>query len=226
MIALISDVHSNLEAFEKVLEKIKNCELILNAGDIVDYNANPNEVIDLVEKYNIISIQGNHDYACYSGDVSNFTLYAAQSSLWTSKILRKEKKQYLQNLPKIWRKKINGFKIVMVHGSPRDYLNEYVYPYFPDNIFKEFLKQTKADILILGHTHIPFIKYFENKIVINPGSVGQPRDGNPKASYALLDLESFSAKIQRISYNFKLTAQKIIKSGLPFFLAERLSEGI
>jgi len=226
MIALISDVHSNLEAFEKVLEKIKNCELILNAGDIVDYNANPNEVIDLVKKYNIISIQGNHDYACYSGDVSNFTLYAAQASLWTSKILRKEKKQYLQNLPKIWRKKINGFKIVMVHGSPRDYLNEYVYPYFPDNIFKEFLKQTKADILILGHTHIPFIKYFENKIVINPGSVGQPRDGNPKASYALLDLESFSAKIQRISYNFKLTAQKIIKSGLPFFLAERLSEGI
>jgi putative phosphoesterase len=225
MIAVIADIHSNLEAFERVLGEIRDCDLILNAGDIVGYNANPNETIELIRKNRIISVKGNHDYACISDDTFGFNPYAAKAVEWTMKKLTENNKKYLNNLPTIYMENIKDKKIVMVHGSPEDYLNDYVFPEVPEYVLEGFLRNTGADILILANTHAPFIRKIQGKLVLNPGSVGQPRDSNPKASFAFLDLENLEAKIRRIEYNVRRVQEKILKAGLPKFLAERLEDG-
>ncbi len=226
MIALISDVHSNLEAFERVLSEVRDFDLILHAGDLVSYGPNPKEVIGLSRERGIISVKGNHDHACVTGDVTKFNEFAVLAVHWTMRILDSREKRYLSGLPEVFEQTFEGRKIVMIHGSPRDHLSEYIYPDHPDSLFKDFLRSTGADVLVLGHTHIPFVKKFGRKLVVNPGSVGQPRDGNPKASFATLDPRKGEIEIRRIEYTIERTQEKIVKAGLPGFLAERLEEGL
>jgi len=226
MIAIISDIHSNLEAFEKVLSETRDYDLILHAGDIVGYGPDPKDVIRLVKLHDIISVKGNHDHACVTENMSGLNQFAVAGVRWTAKVLDSREKRYLSKLPEIFERTIKGKRIVMIHGSPGDHLNEYVYPDWNDSFFKGFLETTKSDILILGHTHIPFIKKFGEKFVVNPGSVGQPRDRNPKASFVILDPERMNFETKRIKYDIAKVQGKILKSGLPAFLAERLEEGL
>jgi putative phosphoesterase len=226
MIAAIADVHSNLEALKKVFGKIKNCEMILNAGDIVGYNANPNECVDVIRKSKIKSVLGNHDHACITGDTVGMNPIAAEAVAWTRKRLGDDGMKCLRKLPEKLEIVYKGKRIVVLHGSPADPINDYVFPWTLERIFEKFLKDAKADILILGHTHVPFVKKLECGIVVNPGSVGQPRDHNRDASYALIDVIRMDAKIFRVDYDIPKVCDEILRAGLPDFLAERLFFGL
>ena len=223
-ISIISDIHSNLEAFQAVLKDIKKHKpkLILNAGDIAGYASSPNECIELVKKNNILSVMGNHDLCCANLEkIEWFNEYGQKAALWQNKILTLKNKNFLLKLPKYIEKE-NFF---IVHGSPIDPLYEYIFPETSSWKLKEFFTVTKKPILIMGHTHISFIKKFKNKLVINPGSIGQPRDGNANASYCILDTKNLKARIIRIPYNIDIAANKILKNKLPNFLAQRLFLG-
>jgi len=226
MIAVIADVHSNLEALKKVLGKIKNSELILDAGDIVGYNAKPNECVELVKKLKIKSVLGNHDHACITGNAEDMNPIAAEAAEWTRKNLTADNMKYLKKLPEKLEIDIKGKKIVIIHGSPTNPLYGYVFPWVPDSIFAKFLQDTKTDILILGHTHVPFVKKLDGKLVVNPGSVGQPRDHRREASHAVIDPARMDARIVRTEYDIMRVSDEITGAGLPVFLAERLFSGM
>jgi predicted phosphodiesterase len=119
----------------------------------------------------------------------------------------------------------DGIKIALAHGSPRDPLNEYVYPNTPDFIMRSLVEESGGDQLMLGHTHVPFELRFGSILIGNPGSVGQPRDGDPKASYAILEPSETTFQIHRIAYDIDNAANKIVARGLPRLLAERLYLG-
>lgn len=226
-IAFIADIHSNLEAFNAVLSDIKSkgIKKIFCVGDIVGYATDCNEVTELIKKEKIKSSAGNHDYGIILKKLPEFNQYAQKALVWTSKQLKKENKDFLLKLPKILDVKIGSTRITLIHGSPNNPLYTYVFPNTLNETFKKFLIQTKSDILVLGHTHIPMIKRFGRKLVLNPGSVGQPRDSIPKASYCTLDLENLAVNINRVTYNISKTANKIIANGLPRYSAERLYLG-
>jgi predicted phosphodiesterase len=121
---------------------------------------------------------------------------------------------------------MGNVNIMIVHGSPKDPINEYIFPYTLDSTLKSFLKSENAGILIMSHTHMPFIKKFGDKIVFNPGSVGQPRDGNNKASFAFLNVFNREAAICRAEYDIDKVVTAIGAEKLPFFPGERLYNGI
>jgi len=224
-IAFISDIHSNLEAFQIVLKKIKKMKIdkIFCAGDVVGYGANPSECIKIIKDLKIPCVKGNHDYAVVSKDTSWFNPYAAGAIQWQFEQLNKIEIEFLDNLPERITMTIENLKVYMVHGSPKNPIWEYVYE---ENVGEEFVKELDCDILIIGHTHIPFIKKLKSCLVINAGSVGQPRDGINKASFIIFDTEKFDAKIMRLEYDIKTSAEKIIKAGLPTILAQRLFFGV
>jgi putative phosphoesterase len=175
----------------------KQVEMIVHAGDIVGYNAFPNEVIESFIDNGVLSIVGNHDRAVISGDVSCFNYEAARAVKWTAKKLNDDSINYLQNLKSRERVITDDKCIVIIHGSPSDY-DEYVYE---ESATDDMLRNTGADILILGHTHVPYVKKFDIGVIMNPGSVGQPRDRNWRPSCIVLDTATNEAEIFRVDYH-------------------------
>ncbi len=223
MIALISDIHGNLPALKVVMERIEESgvKLILCAGDLVGYNPWPNEVIWEIRRREIPCIRGNHDRAVIFDDYSHFNPYAAAAAKWSREQLSEENMNYLISLKDHMLWSWENFRISVHHGAPFDE-DYYVYPDMAD---ESLLEYENPDVLVLGHTHVPFIKKFTKGVIINPGSVGQPRDGDPRASYALVDLKRGIYKIIRVEYPIDEVADKIMEVGLPEFLARRLYIG-
>jgi predicted phosphodiesterase len=239
--AIISDIHSNLEALTAVLEDIKSKGItkIYCLGDVVGYGANPKEVIEIARKFDL-TLKGNHDLAMKVGKTYGDSYYTVESTEWTRKRLlgafkNKGELNFLDSLPE---EKLED-KILYVHGSPRNSLNEYI-----DNeatarvIFWEYMHV--PDYCFTGHTHIPKIfKYKDGKIstitpseepialepktIINVGSVGQPRDNDSRACW--ISLNDNTVQYHRVSYDYSKTQDKIITAGLPEYLATRLKEG-
>jgi predicted phosphodiesterase len=239
-IALISDIHSNLEAFQAVMASLAghDIEKVMFLGDIVGYGANPNECIDLLRSVADYYIAGNHDYAAVDKtDISYFNPYAQEAVLWTQEVLTRENALFLSSLPLT--DALHDFMIV--HSTPlHPELWDYVVYVSDAQIgFRNFAQQ----LCFIGHSHHPgifvqdragrifaedqlTIKVKEgNRYIINIGSVGQPRDGNPLSSYGLYDTETNEYRLIRVKFNIALAQQKIIAAGLPRFLAERLSVG-
>ena len=219
-VAVLADIHANLPALEKVLEEIEGMPKFC-CGDLVGYNPFPNEVIDLVKKENIVSILGNHDHAVLTGDTSWFNRIAASAIEWTVKELTAENLEFLKTLAQS-----HDNEFSMIHGSPKNPLEEYVPPEAPEYVFRDLFNYTKSDIIILGHTHVPFVKRIDEKLIFNPGSVGQPRDFDSRASYAILDTKTKELEIKRVDYDVERTAERIVKEGLPGRLAWRLFSGM
>ncbi|MFQ6105584.1 MAG: metallophosphoesterase family protein [Candidatus Hydrothermarchaeaceae archaeon] len=219
-IAIISDIHSNLSALKTVLKEIGRIKIFCS-GDLVGYNPYPNEVIETLRKREVISIMGNHDHALIAGDTSQLNPIAASAIKWTAKKIEKENLDFLRSLPEV-----NQNNFYMVHGSPQDSLYEYVHEDYPNEIFEYFFAIAKKDVIALGHTHVPFVRRFREKLIFNSGSVGQPRDFDPRASFAILDTGAKSVDIIRVEYDIGGVAGKIIEEGLPGFLAERLFRGV
>ncbi len=226
-VAFIADPHGNLPALEAVLNEIGNLKIFC-CGDLVGYNPFPNEVIEMLRNKKIPCILGNHDFVAAENDTSvfkrielkeGFNPVAYKAIEWTQKNLKPENLKFLKSLPLFYETK----DFYMVHGSPRNPLEEYIFPHHP--YMESFLEGIKQNLLVLGHTHQPMIKKFGEKTILNPGSVGQPRDGNPKASFAIYDTKTQEAEIKRVEYDIEKVADKILESGLPQELAMRLFHG-
>lgn len=222
-LAIISDVHSNIFALNSVLKEIdkQNPDKILCAGDIIGYNPFPNEVIEVFMQSNVFTILGNHDFALFTNDTSWFNELGVEGIKYTKKVIKTENLNYLWQLKRREFLNLANKKIAIVHGSPRDD-DEYV---FEEYLQEEFLEMVNAEILIYGHTHFPCIRKFNKGIILNAGSVGQPRDGDNRASYMILDLKNLNAEIKRVAYDIKSVADEIIKVGLPYKSAKRLWVG-
>jgi len=241
-IGIISDIHSNSEALNSVLKNIEKVDEFICLGDIVGYGADPNYCIEKVKGLNCKCVGGNHDFAVVGKVNINYFNYAARAAiLWTSLQLKKENLNFLLNLKKKIELEDN---VLAVHGSPQNPLLEYILDKDTANlIFSKF----HFKICFVGHSHlagcfsldennnqIDYINYSNGgsieisknkRYIINCGSVGQPRDGNPKASYGIYDLKYGIINIYRVSYPIYLTRRKIINAGLPRSLADRLSYG-
>lgn len=229
-IAFISDIHSNLQALEAVLSEIEkkyNPDYLVSPGDLVGYGPNPNEVCDLLkERDDFIAVKGNHDEAVLSGDTAGFNRIAAKAVNWTRDHIIDKNLDFLNSLPNYKPLLLDGFKVFVCHGSPRDYLNDYIYPDTPEDLLKGFLERTEANILVDGHTHVPFYKEFGRKLFLNAGSVGQSRDGNEKACYAFMNTDKNEIKIHRVEYEIDKVNVRIKNSSLPNSLGNRLYYGV
>jgi len=225
-LAIVSDVHANLEAFEIVLAETEGLE-ILCLGDLVDYGANPNEVVELVRRRGIRTVMGNHDWAAVSGDTSLFNARAAMSSIWTRAHLASLNLEFIRTLLPELRTPLEGVDAYFTHGSPDDRLWEYVDPRTHSDLFGFYLSKLGVGLIGLGHTHVPYVWKEKGRVVFNPGSVGQPRDGDPRASFAVLsfDEQEVRVDIRRVAYDIKKAASKIREAGLPESHATRLFSG-
>ncbi len=224
--AVVSDVHANLEALEKVLRRIEGLDVYC-LGDLVDYGANPNEVIEALRRRGAKTLMGNHDSAVISGDTSMFNVRAAMSSKWSAHQLATESSNYLRALPPEIRVRVEDVEFYFTHGSPDDRLWEYVDPRTHSDLFGHYLDKTGARTIGLGHTHIPYVWKEGGRVVFNPGSVGQPRDGDRRASFALVSVsrEEVSVEVVRVEYDYEKAGSKIREAGLPESFADRLKAG-
>lgn len=224
---VVSDIHSNLTALQRVLEDAGRFDTAICAGDIVGYGPDPAECIKttMVQKFRCVA--GNHDDAVVTGDASSFNPYATEAVSINRLLINSEDRAWLRRLPMNLMFSVEDVKVVVFHGSPRDPLNEYIFPPEARLRAAEFLDLTGADLLILGHTHVPYVYGVSNRMVVNPGSVGQPRDGDPRASYMLIDVEDGEVVVthRRVEYDVEEVASRMRRLGLPEMLAVRLFHG-
>ena len=226
-VAFISDVHSNLEALEAVLDEVGKMKVYC-CGDIVGYGASPNEVVRVLRDIGATCVLGNHDRASLSGDVGDFNPRAGMAAVWTSQHLNDESRAFLVSLPREVTTELWGKRVYMAHGSPDDPMWEYVLPSTHTDLFDYYLQKVNADVIALGHTHLAFQwRSDAGGLVFNPGSVGQPRTGDTRASFAILSVESGEARVEarQVEYDIERAAKKILESGLPPSLATQLLSG-
>ncbi len=238
--ALISDIHGNLEAFEAVLSDIKKegVDKYLCIGDIVGYGADPEKVLTILQSLAPEAIVvGNHDWGVAQlMDPDYFNKEAKEAVLWTRKMLDRSAIDYLGSLDLIYEKG----DITLVHGSLET--PEEFYYIMDEGDAYPTSQLSRTRLCFVGHSHMPGIYYTEGaamkrakrgkvkmgpdkKYVINIGSIGQPRDGDPKAGYSIYDSSENTVEIRRIAYDVESAKDKILKAGLPAFLAHRLLEG-
>lgn len=223
-IAVLSDVHANLPALEAVLADLDRVGSmgIWVAGDLIGYNPWPNEVLQILRDRRVRAIRGNHDRAALDGDTFRFNELAAAAIRWTRIQLTPGSVGYLKDLEDRTRATMPEGLVAMYHGSPRDD-DEYVFPYAAD---ENLLRIAGAPFVILGHTHLPMALAFRSGILVNPGSVGQPRDGDPRAAWGVLDLSRRRFALRRVPYDIDAVATAIRRNGLPTELADRLYAGV
>ena len=241
--AIIADIHANLAAFAAVLEDIERrggVDETWCLGDVVGYGPDPRQCIELLRQQNHICVAGNHDWAAIGKlSTSDFNPDAAAACQWTATQLKPSDKVYLDSLPTSVQK--NSFTIV--HGSPREPIWEYL---LSTSAARENFAYFKSQFCLVGHSHVPLV--FEeteagactfnqlspniklmlgkNRRIINPGGVGQPRDGDPRASYAIYNSDASSITHYRIPYDIDAAQAKMMECGLPIGLVTRLGYGV
>lgn len=237
-LAIFSDVHANLEALNVVSDQIKDLspDITIYLGDTVGYGPNPKECIKVVEDMAQIHVVGNHDYALFTNNFIYFNPLPKLSLLWTKEQLSDQEIQLLGSHPffSIFPLFISEGNAMFVHGSPRKPLRDYVSPNLPSwsyNMFFEITREfTEIDFLFLGHTHKPLHIVNENKHLFNPGSVGQPRDNDPRASFMIFKINEKSKDFEyepvRLEYDVDTTCNKMEDLQFHPFLINRLKRGI
>lgn len=237
---IISDIHANLAALEVVLADAPAFDEIWCLGDLVGYGPNPNECIERIQDFPHMSLAGNHDWAAMGKlDLGSFNTDARAANAWTQTVLSPAAREYLSGLSTAVEQ--NGF--YLAHASPREPVWEYI---LDANLAYANFAHFSTSICLVGHTHIPIVfeldeqrQRCETKIptlseplslnsgrmIINPGSVGQPRDGNPHASYAMLDTKNMTWEFYRVAYPVEITQERMRARGLPRRLIERLEIG-
>ncbi len=223
-VALLADIHSNLPALEAVLKDVDavGVDQIWVAGDLVGYNPWPNEVVQVLRDRKVRAIRGNHDRAVLTGDMSWFNDLAAAAIRWTRIVMAPGNVVYLDSLEDRLRFASPQGTVALYHGSPRND-DEYVMPWAAD---EALMKMAAAQFVILGHTHVPMAFSSRYGILVNPGSVGQPRDNDPRAAWALLETATGGVEVRRIAYDLGSVVAAIHKAGLPAELGERLRSGV
>jgi predicted phosphodiesterase len=237
---VLSDIHSNLEAFETVLDHAGAVDQVWCLGDVVGYGPDPNGCVELLRARPHLCIAGNHDWATLGRlDLRDFNPDAREANLWNRQQLTPSNLDYLENLPESL---VEG-EFTLSHGSPRHPVWEYIlHPSTAELNFNFF----ETRYCLVGHTHAPAIfqqvgdqgqeareiplpdgpwPLGPERLILNPGSVGQPRDGDSRASYALLDTEAMTIQFRRVRYSVETTQAKMIRHGLPTRLVQRLGYG-
>ncbi len=240
-VAVVGDVHANLEAFQAVLAHAAedgDIDEVWSLGDIVGYGPDPAACIALLHTYTHVAIAGNHDYAA-TGTIGtkDFNPFAAEAARWTATQLSLEDQLWLSNMSAVH---IEG-EFTLAHGS----LNDPVWDYLISaSGARSHLEHQTTPYGLVGHSHLPHlftegqtrlqeaaikdgeeVAMGSRRFVANPGSVGQPRDGDPRAAYCLLDTEKRLLSFHRVPYDIELTQAKMRAVGLPDYLAQRLGEG-
>ncbi|NMB60791.1 MAG: metallophosphoesterase family protein [Chloroflexi bacterium] len=237
-VLVISDIHSNLTALEKVLSVAGSYDAVWCLGDLVGYGPDPNECIEVVRGLpNLVCVRGNHD-AAILGDVDQHTFNheASLAITWTKREITADSQDFLLRLPETIIQK----EVTLVHGSPRNPVWDYVMDYLTALRMFQFFD---TQICMLGHTHVPAYwvekesdsknnlvldfqkRTIQGRVILNPGSIGQPRDHDPRASFALFDTENLTWELRRVEYDIASVQERIKKAGLPWRHAMRLHEG-
>jgi len=233
-IAVITDIHANLPALQASLGRIDELgiERVYCGGDLVGYGPHPNEVCALIAERAIPTIYGNYDYAiardlddCGCAYVTPHDRELGQPSVaWTLEHTDQASKDFMRELPFDLRFAIGERQVHLVHGSPRK-VNEYLFEDKPDRLYEKFAAGEDADALVFGHTHKPWIRTFGDVLFVNCGSVGKPKDGDPRGAFAILDLDesgAVRARIERVAYDAAAVAEEVAAAGLPPEYAEKL----
>lgn len=238
---VIGDIHSNLAAFEAVLrdgEARGGFDGVWCLGDVVGYGPDPHECIQLLRQFEPVCVAGNHDWAAIGRvDTADFNPVAAQACHWTAQQLTPEDIDYLQKLPL----ELRQDDFTLVHGSPREPVWEYL---LSREAARDNFACFETTYCLVGHSHVPLVfelvgnsvvykmfpdeaslKLGENRLFINPGGVGQPRDGDPRASYAVYDADTRTVYHYRVEYDIATTQKRMKERRLPLPLIMRLSQG-
>ena len=226
-IAILSDIHANLPALQEVLKDMdrRRLERRYCLGDLVGYGTFPNEVIELILERNIPTIMGNYDLGVgHSSDECGCAYKTAEeeelgkrSIAWTNAHTTVENKTFLRSLVPQIPLQLGELRVLLAHGSPRK-INEYLYADRPDASLERILDGVNADVLVVGHTHKPYHKILPSgRHVINEGSVGKPKDGDPRACYVILDAKGRELNVDfvRVPYDVEKTASAIEASEMP-----------
>jgi predicted phosphodiesterase len=240
-IAVVSDIHGNIHALEAVLQALSADppDELWCLGDLVGYGPQPNECCSTMRERAAVCLVGNHDLLALGKEVfaAEFNPDAAAAGAWTRQALTSESRAFLQSLSP----KADARNAQLFHASPRDPVWEYV---LSREAMVEALRLTSQPLVFVGHSHVPIAFSSEDELafgpgladaevdlrgvrwLLNPGSVGQPRDGDPRASYLILDLDAEKAWFQRVQYDVPQTQREIREAGLPDSLAARLAGGV
>ncbi len=227
-IALISDIHANLPALEAVLHdaELRGARLLLNAGDIIGYGPFPDEVITLLRSRHILSVIGNYDLSILSKKwkVKGGSSQKRLAMRWAYHNISKDNRSWLKNLPKSLHLPIRNLSLFITHGSPES-LTEYLDDGTPDIRMKEIAQRYPVDILVSGHSHRPAARQINGVWFINAGSVGRSEDGDPRACYALLQLDPYSLVHIRVPYEIERTIAALSHHHLPDSFSRIMKEG-
>jgi putative phosphoesterase len=234
-IAVFSDVHANLHALQAVWEDLERQkpDAVYCLGDLVGYGAYPNEVVAFLRQRQVPTVMGNYDEGvgfdlrdCGCAYTQADDRRRGDLSLrWTQQHTTAEAKAFLQALPLQIRLEEAAPRLLLVHGSPRK-VNEYMFEERPAATFERIAQMAGTDVLLFGHTHLPYQKPVGSTLFINDGSVGKPKDGDPRACYALVELGRRSrAEFWRVAYDVEAAARAVEDSGLPVEFAAQLRSG-
>lgn len=236
-IAIFSDIHANLPAMEAVKASIESGSYdgVYCLGDLGGYASQPNEVQELIQSMGCHTIMGNYDEGvgfnmddCGCHYVKPFDIEMSNVSfLWTRSNTSDSNKAWLRDLPREIRLEVEGKQVLLCHGSPRS-TTEYLFENRSDGFLRQFTAGGKddahADVIVFGHTHVTFHRVVDGVNFINSGSVGRPKDGDPRAGYAVVsfDGEGVSVEQVRLEYNVEVAAQNLVAAGLPEYFADYL----
>ena len=238
---VVSDIHSNAPALEAVLHDSPEFDAVVCLGDVVGYGPNPNECVSRLSDFRMTCLAGNHDWgAIGKADLLIFNREARLALLWTQAVMRAPATEFLKLLPPMLT--LND-GIVLAHGSPRDPVWEYL---VDGASAAQCFEQFDFSLALVGHSHLPLVHEWlasegrvrslraeagvslqlgGRRLILNPGSVGQPRDGDPRAAYALLDTEQLTWTFRRVSYPIAITQERMRAQALPQRLIDRLEVG-
>ncbi|MGH2954977.1 MAG: metallophosphoesterase family protein [Solirubrobacterales bacterium] len=235
-VAVITDVHANLLSLEAALAEVEGLgiERIYCGGDLVGYGPHPNEVCRLIEERGVPTIYGNYDWAiarddedCGCAYVDKHDRELGQLSIdWTLANTDRASKRFMHELPFDLRFELDGRRVRLVHGSPRK-VNEYLFEDKPARTFERIAAGADCDVLVFGHTHVPWVREFGGVLFVNCGSVGKPKDGDPRGCFAIVDSGDGAGpevELVRVEYPAEAVAAEMREAGLPDELATKLVE--
>ena len=224
----MADVHGNWPALQALEQDAGHADFVIHAGDSVGYNPFAEECVNWLKAHADVNVMGDHDYALVNTDYKGFSREAVNVLSWTDQHISAINLRYLSNLQDTWVGEVGGVKFGVVHGGLTNPLREAVHAGSAEGLLDGYLKKLGVKVLVVGHLHQLFVRQLKDGLVINPGSVGQPRDQNPNPSYVILEVDKgnvLSINPRRFKYDLSKVETKINAEMLPKVLIERLKRG-